>query len=98
MLIYNKKLSVSPLTTHIPIKYVTKNITKEKIFNNVVKINNFYKKVLKRKVRFAVLGLNPHCETIDKFSEEEKILIPSIKVLKKKKLILMDHSQQILSF
>ena len=86
MLIYNKKLSVSPLTTHIPIKYVTKNITKEKIFNNVVKINNFYKKVLKRKVRFAVLGLNPHCETIDKFSEEEKILIPSIKVLKKKKI------------
>ena len=86
MLIFNKKLAVSPLTTHIPIKYVTKNITKEKIFNNVIKINNFYKKVLRRKARFGILGLNPHCETIDKFSEEEKILIPSIKVLKKKKI------------
>ena len=30
MLIYNKKLSVSPITTHIPIKYVTKKINKKK--------------------------------------------------------------------
>ena len=29
MLIYNKSLSVCPLTTHIPIKFVTKNITKK---------------------------------------------------------------------
>ena len=26
MLIYNEKLSVSPITTHLPIKYVSKNI------------------------------------------------------------------------
>ena len=32
----------------------------------------------------GILGLNPHCETIDKYSEEEKIIIPSIKYLKKK--------------
>ena len=30
MLIYNENLSVSPLTTHIPIKYVSKKITKKK--------------------------------------------------------------------
>ena len=29
MLIYNKSLSVCPLTTHIPIKFVTKNITRK---------------------------------------------------------------------
>ena len=29
MLIYNENLSVSPLTTHIPIKYVSKKITKK---------------------------------------------------------------------
>ena len=28
MLIYNKNLSVSPITTHLPIKYVSKNIKK----------------------------------------------------------------------
>ncbi len=30
MLIYNDKLSVSPVTTHVPLKYVAKNITKKK--------------------------------------------------------------------
>ncbi len=82
MLIYNNKLSVSPLTTHIPIKYVTKNITKNKIYNNIFNINSFFKKFFKKKAKIAVLGLNPHCETVDSFSEEDKIIIPSIKKLK----------------
>ena len=43
MLIYNKKISVSPLTTHIPIKFVAKNVTKTKIINNVTKFINFIK-------------------------------------------------------
>ena len=81
MLIYNQKLSVSPITTHIPIKNVTKNINMQKIQNKVIRLNNFYK-VLKKNATIAVLGLNPHCETIDKFSEEEKIIYPAIKYLK----------------
>tara|TARA_Y100000768_G_C23953169_1_gene671319 strand:+ start:697 stop:1662 length:966 start_codon:yes stop_codon:yes gene_type:complete len=81
MLIYNEKLSVSPLTTHIPLKYVSKKITKKKIILCVKKIVQFYKKNIKRKIKIAVLGLNPHCETIDKYSEEEKIIIPAIKLL-----------------
>ena len=86
MLIFNKKLAVSPITTHLPLKYVSKQITKEKIIQNVIKINNFYKKYIKKKINIAVLGLNPHCETIDNFSEEEKIIVPAIKTLKKKKI------------
>ena len=86
MLIFNNKLAVSPITTHLPLKYVSKKITKEKIIQNVIKINNFYKKYIKKKINIAVLGLNPHCETIDNFSEEEKIIIPAIKTLKKKKI------------
>ncbi len=83
MLIYNDNLSVSPITTHIPIKYVSKNISKKKIKNNVINIQSFYKKYFNKKVRFAILGLNPHCESIDKISEEQKIIIPTIKQLKK---------------
>ena len=83
MLIYNSNISVSPLTTHIPIKSVNKSISKKKIINNIKKINNFYLKKLRIKTRFAVLGLNPHCETIDSFSEEDKIISPAIKTLKK---------------
>ena len=30
------------------------------------------------------MGLNPHCETTDNFSEEEKVIVPAIKHLKKK--------------
>jgi len=86
MLIYNDKLSVSPITTHLPIKYVANNITKSKIINNIKQINKFYKNLLNKDPEIAVLGLNPHCETIDKFSEEKKIIIPSINFLKKNKL------------
>ncbi len=86
MLIYNEKLSVSPLTTHIPIKHVSNKISKQKIKRNIEKINFFYKKIFKKKVKIAVLGLNPHCETIDKFSEEDKIISPSIKYLKNREL------------
>ena len=84
MLIYNKKLSVSPLTTHIPIKYVNKKINKSKIIKNITNLNKFYKELLNQKFRCAVLGLNPHCETLDKFSEEDRIIKPSIYYLKKR--------------
>ena len=49
MLIYNKNLSVNPLSTHIPIKNVSKFIKKQKIINNVLKICDFYKSKLKKK-------------------------------------------------
>ncbi len=86
MLIYNKKLSVSPLTTHIPIKKVSKFIKKKKIINNVSQINEFYKKRFGKKPRIAILGLNPHCESIDTISEEKNEIVPAIKFLKIKKV------------
>ena len=85
MLIYNKKLSVCPVTTHLPIKKVSKYINKKNIIEKVELINNFYKSELNLKPKIAVLGLNPHCETVDKFNEDEKILKPVINYLKNKK-------------
>ena len=86
MLIYNDKISVTPITTHVPLKKVVKKVTKDKICKKILEINNFYKNRLKRKVKIAILGLNPHCETTDKFSEEEKIILPSIKFLRKNRI------------
>ncbi len=86
MLIYNKNLSVSPLTTHVPLKKVFKNISKEKLIKQIITINNFYKKNLKIIPKIAVTGLNPHCESTDSISEEEKIIKPAIKILKKNKI------------
>ena len=85
MIIYNKNLSVCPLTTHLPIKHVNKKINKLEIINKVKLINNFWKKEFGKKVKIGVTGLNPHCESIDSFSEDKKIILPSIKKLKKLK-------------
>ena len=81
MLIYNKDLSVCPITTHLPIKMVTKTITKKIIYEKISLLNNFYLTNLGFKPKIAVLGINPHCETIDNFNEDEKILKPAIKHL-----------------
>ena len=85
MLIYNKNLSVSPITTHLPLKHVSKNISKNLILEKVKLINIFFKENLKKKPDIAITGLNPHCESIDMFNEDQKILKPVIKYLLKLK-------------
>ena len=86
MLIYNKYLSVSPLTTHIPLSKVSKEIKKNKIIYNIRKIDKFYKKILNTKAKIAVTGLNPHCESFEKKSKEKREIIPAIKLLKKEQI------------
>ncbi len=86
MLIFNKNLSVSPLTTHIPLKKVNSQIKQKNIINNVIAINDFYKKKLNIKPKIAILGLNPHCETKAKFNEESSIITPAINKLKKRNI------------
>ena len=86
MLIYNKKLSVSPITTHLPLKDVHKKISKQKIYTHIKLITEFYKKNLKRKPKIAITGLNPHCESNFKDCEEDAVIIPAIKNLNAKNL------------
>ena len=85
MLIYNDELSVSPITTHLPIKLVKNKINKKNIIENIILINSFYKDNIGTKPRIGVLGLNPHCETIHPFDEDDKIIKPAVKYLKKLK-------------
>ncbi len=81
MLIYNQKLSVCPVTTHLPLKFVSKNINKKIIADKVHLIDTFYKNIIGIKPNIAILGLNPHCESTDSFNEDEKILKPTVKDL-----------------
>ena len=85
MLMYSNKFSVSPLTTHIAIKDIHKKINIKMILKNIININNFYKRILGIKSpRICILGLNPHAGIdFKKKTEENKILIPAIKILKK---------------
>ena len=84
MLIYNKKLSVCPLTTHLPLKNVSKNITKKLISEKIDLIDNFYRKKLGIEAKIGVTGLNPHCESVNSFNEDEKIIPLIIKNKRKK--------------
>ena len=80
MLIYNKKLSVCPITTHLPINKVAKKINKKIILEKTLLINNFYKHHLGYKPKIAITGLNPHCESFSN-NEDEKIIKPAINKL-----------------
>jgi len=86
MLLFNENFSVVPLTTHISLKTVTKNISFKKIEQACKNISFFYKKILKRKkFKIGILGLNPHNGENGFIGNEEKeIIIPAINKLKKK--------------
>ena len=86
MLIYNKELSVCPVTTHLPIKQVASQIKSKKIIEKIILINEFYKTNFKKIPKIGVLGLNPHCESIGKYKEDDRIIRPIIKRLIKKKI------------
>ncbi len=83
MLIYNKDLSVCPITTHLPLSQVPKKINQKLIKEKVRLINNFFINYLKFKPKIGVTGLNPHCESVLKFDEDKKIISPAINSLKK---------------
>ena len=85
MIIFNKKLSVSPLTTHLALKNVNKHISKKKIYAHIKLITEFYKKIFKKTPKIAITGLNPHCESNFKDCEEDAIIIPAVKKLLHKK-------------
>ena len=90
MLLFNEKFSVLPLTTHIPLKEVYKEISYKNIEKACRNINKFFLKTIKRKkFNIGILGLNPHNgENGYIGTEEKKIIIPAIKKLKKKYQII----------
>ena len=86
MLIRNDKFSVCPVTTHIEIKNISKKLNRNLIINKTRTIDSWFTKILKKKPKIGVLGLNPHNSELKTTSEENQIIIPSIKYLKKKKI------------
>ena len=49
------------------------------------------KKNFGKKPRIAITGLNPHCESNFKNSEEDSIITPAIISLQNKKFFLLHH-------
>ena len=86
MCIYNKNLSVIPLTTHVDIKKVASKINSFLIEKKTITVNNFFKKYLKRKPKIAILGLNPHNSENKLNSIENLVIKPAVKKLIKQKI------------
>ena len=84
MLIYNKDLSVCPVTTHLPIKLVAKHVTKKLIEEKINIIDAFFRRNLNYKPKIAVTGMNPHCESILKFNEDDEIVAKAVIAQKKR--------------
>ena len=86
MMIFNNKLSVVPITTHIDIKNVEKNIKKEVILKKIETINNFFIEYFNKRPRIAILGLNPHNSENRSDSIESKLINPQVKILRDNKI------------
>ncbi|RMA97035.1 4-hydroxythreonine-4-phosphate dehydrogenase PdxA [Hydrogenothermus marinus] len=85
MVLICEKLKVALITTHIPLKDVAKNITKEKVYSKVKLVDKELKEKLKiKKPKIALLGLNPHAGDGGNIGKEEiEILIPVAEKLRK---------------
>jgi 4-hydroxythreonine-4-phosphate dehydrogenase len=84
MVLMCKKLKVALITTHIPLKDVPSQITKEKIISKVRLINREFKEKFGiSKPKIAILGLNPHASDNGNIGNEElNIILPAVKTLR----------------
>lgn len=84
MVLMCKKLKVALITTHIPLKDVPSQITKEKIISKVRFINREFKEKFGiSKPKIAILGLNPHASDNGNIGNEElNIILPAVKTLR----------------
>ena len=87
MILYHKKIIISPLTTHISIDKISKFISnKEYVYNQLLCLNNTLKIDFNyKKPKIILSGLNPHAGENGEIGKEEiKYIIPVVKKLRKK--------------
>ncbi|WP_457640586.1 4-hydroxythreonine-4-phosphate dehydrogenase PdxA [Persephonella sp.] len=84
MMLMCEKLKVALVTTHIPLKNVPDNITKEKLISKIKLLHKEMEQKFKIKnPKIAVLGLNPHAGDGGNIGREEiEIINPVVKQLK----------------
>ena len=84
MLLATDQLKVALATTHLPLKEVANNITRESLSQVISIIHNDFKYLGVKKPKILVCGLNPHAGENGYLGDEEKTTIsPVIKELNK---------------
>jgi 4-hydroxythreonine-4-phosphate dehydrogenase len=84
MLLVTPEMRVAPATTHLPLRAVSKMITRERISTKLSVIHRCLRQDFRiRSPRIAVLGLNPHAgENGEIGTEELSQIIPAIRKAK----------------
>ena len=79
-ILYNERVKVALVTTHLPISQVSAAITKEAVLEKLELFNNALKQDFAIEYpRIAVLGLNPHSGDNGLIGKEEKeVIIPAL--------------------
>jgi len=79
MLFVSEALWVLLVTTHLPLKAVSKAINKKKVLSKIKMAHEILFKVRGRKPRIGVAGLNPHAGEAGLFGKEEiKFIKPAV--------------------
>ena len=87
MILYNKDIIISTLTTHIKLKSVTNVIKKNNyIYNQIINLNDTLIKDFNiKKPKIIISGLNPHAGENGKIGKEElSIIKPSLNKIRRK--------------
>lgn len=86
MMLVGKSMRVSLVTTHIPLKKVSSQLSIEHIVTTALHTHEHLKRLLRRsKPRLALCALNPHASDSGLFGDEEKkIIMPAAKALIRK--------------
>jgi 4-hydroxythreonine-4-phosphate dehydrogenase len=86
MMLLNRYLKTVLITRHLPLKDVSRSITRKRIKEVILLTHSSLKKLfLIQEPRIVLCGLNPHASDGSMFgSEEEEIFIPAIKELKRR--------------
>lgn len=87
MLLYDKKLSVIHVSTHVSLLQAITSLSRERIEKVIILADETMKKILGSSPRIAVAGLNPHAGENGLFGNEEIAeIIPAVKNMQKKGL------------
>jgi 4-hydroxythreonine-4-phosphate dehydrogenase len=85
MFLYDKKLSVIHVSTHISLLEAITGLKRERIERVIVLADAIMKKVISRAPRIAVAGLNPHAGENGLFGNEEaNKIIPAVRNMKER--------------
>ncbi|MBI1884422.1 MAG: 4-hydroxythreonine-4-phosphate dehydrogenase PdxA [Chlamydiae bacterium] len=83
MMMASPRLKVALVTTHVPLKEVSKNVTREKIFNVISIFHEALESAGLKKPKIGVCALNPHGGE-DGGEEEKKKIGPAVRLAQKK--------------